>query len=137
MHQNALLFRMVCMKDIELPQNLRSNILLSIRLEEKKQAKQLLATSLFTAIISFGAIVVSIKYALLAFYHSSFYSYATLLLSDPDVVVQYWQEFSLALLESLPVVGIVICLVAVCVFLFSLKLFAQSQRFVFTPSLAN
>ncbi len=128
---------MIYMEDIELPQNLRSNILLSIRLEEKKQAKRILTTSLFTAIISLGVIVVSIKYALLAVYHSSFYSCATLLFSDPDIVLQYWREFSLALLESLPVVGIVICLAAVYAFLFSLKLFAQSQRFVFTPSLSN
>lgn len=128
---------MVYMEDIELPKNLRGNILLTIRLEEKKQAKQLLATSFFTAITSIGAIVVSLKYALFAFYQSSFYYYASLLLSDPDIVAQYWREFSLALLESIPVIGIVLCLAAVTAFLFSLKLFAESRRFVFTPSLAN
>lgn len=128
---------MVYMEDIELPKNLRGNILLSIRSAEKKQAKQLLATSFFIAITALVSIVMSIKYAVLAFYQSSFYYYASLLLSDPDIVAQYWREFSLALLESIPVIGIVLCLAAVTAFLFSLKLFAESRRFVFTPSLAN
>jgi ABC-type phosphate/phosphonate transport system permease subunit len=123
--------------DFELPKNMRSNILLNIQSEEKRIAKQQLLGSLIVAVLSIGAIVASVNHALVAFYQSSFYSYMSLLLSDPDIVTQYWREFVLALLESIPVIGMILCLGALAAFLFSLKLFAQSQRFVFTPSLVN
>lgn len=123
--------------DFELPKNLRSNILLGIRSEEKRIAKQQLAASSFVAIASIGAIVASVKYALTAFYQSSFYSYATLLLSDPDMVLRYWREFGLALLESLPVIGIVCCLAAVCTLLVSLRFFARNMQLGFTSSFAH
>ncbi len=123
--------------DFELPKNLRSNILLGIRSEEKRIAKQHLAVSAFVAIASMGAIVASVKYAVTAFYQSSFYSYASLLLSDPDMVLRYWREFSLALLESLPVIGIICCLVAVFVLLVSLRFLARNVRFGSVPSFAH
>lgn len=129
---------MVCMQDnFELPASLKGNILLSIRTEEKKRAKRLLVVSAVVAAGSLVAIIASLKYALMALYESSFYSYASLLFSDPDVIAQYWREFALALLESLPVVGIVLCLIAVFALLMSLRLFAQNMRFGFAPTFAN
>ncbi len=129
---------MVCMQDnFELPESLRGNILLGIHTEEKRRAKRLLVVSAVVATSSLVGIIASLKYALVTLYESSFYSYASLLFSDPDVVTQYWKEFSLALLESLPVIGIVLCLIAVFALLMSLRLFAQNMRFGFAPTFAN
>jgi hypothetical protein len=111
--------------------------LLNIRSEEKKIAKQQLVVSALLAVASIGAIVASVKYALTAFYQSGFYSYASLLLSDPDMVLRYWREFGLALLESLPVIGIVCFLIAVFALLMSFRSFARNMRFGFAPSFAN
>lgn len=129
---------MVYMQDnFELPENLRNNILLGIRGEEKKRAKPLLAVSVIIALSSLVGLFMWLKYALIAFYQSSFYAYMTLLFSDPDVVLRYWQEFGLALLESLPVLGIALCLLAVFTLLMSLRLFTQNMRFGFASSFAN
>lgn len=123
--------------NFELPESLRGNILLGIHTEEKRRAKRLLVVSAVVATSSLVGIIASLKYALVTLYESSFYSYASLLFSDPDVVTQYWKEFSLALLESLPVIGIVLCLIAVFALLMSLRLFAQNMRFGFAPTFAN
>lgn len=123
--------------DFELPKNLRNNVLLSIRSEEKRIAKRELAVSAFAAVASIGAIVASVEYAVTAFYQSSFYSYASLLLSDPDMVLRYWREFSLTLLESLPVIGIVCFLIAMFALLVSLRFLARNMRLGFTPTFAN
>ncbi len=123
--------------DFELPKDLRNSILLSIRSEEKKIVKQQLVVSALVAIASIGAIIASVKYALIAFYQSSFYFYASLLLSDPDMVLRYWREFGLALLESLPVIGIVCFLVAVFALLMSFRFFARNVRFGFAPTFAH
>lgn len=123
--------------NFELPESLRSNIFLGIRTEEKKRAKRLLAVSVVVAIGSLVGIITSLKYALMAFYESSFYTYVSILFSDPDVVFKYWQEFGLALLGSLPVISMSLCLIAVFALLMSLRLFAQNMRFGFSPTFAN
>lgn len=126
------------MKDnFTLPDHLKSNILRGILSEEKNRARKLLVISIITAFVSIGSILASVKYALTSFYQSSFYSYATLLFSDPDVVMRYWREFGLALLESLPVVGVILCLAAFFALLISLRMFARNMRFGITQSFAH
>lgn len=44
--------------------------------------------------------------------HSGFFSYLSILFTDPDIVANAWQEVALSLLESLPVVTLIIILVS-------------------------
>ena len=45
----------------------------------------------------------------------------SLLVSDPGTVVTFWQDFTLSILESLPVVSLIMTLFIVLVFLASLR----------------
>lgn len=138
MHQNAPFFRIVGMEDnFELPESLRSNILKSIHSDEKRRAKKQLAVSVFVVTISLGAVVASVKYAVLVVYQSSFYLYLSLMLSDFDIVLRHWREFCFALLESLPVAGMLFCLVAMFALLVSIEIFSRSQKMLLTSSFSS
>ena len=123
--------------NFELPENLRSSIMVGIRTEEQKRARVWLVVAVCIALSAIASIPALVQYAVSSLYQSSFYTYLSLVFSDPDVVGQYWREFGLTLLESLPVVGIILCLIAAFALLMSLKLFARNMRFGFTPSPVN
>jgi hypothetical protein len=59
---------------------------------------------------------------------SGFLSYFSLILSDAQVVLASWQSFGLALLESVPLLSIVLTLAVLLVFLESLKYLLQTIK---------
>lgn len=59
---------------------------------------------------------------------SGFMEFLSLIFSDSGIVLAYWQDFGLLLLESLPVMGIVAVLALALVFLESLRFFAKHSR---------
>lgn len=66
---------------------------------------------------------------------SGFLDFASLLFSDFNIVISYWQNFAMSLLESLPVMNLAIVFFVALAFLWSLKslfkdveLFANHQR---------
>lgn len=63
---------------------------------------------------------------------SGFADYASLLLTDSGAVLSYWQEFSITLLESLPILGLTLILCAVLSMLQTFRLAAKNSDAVFT-----
>jgi len=107
---------------------LRKNILLQIVKEEHHRAKNYVLASLGAASASVIGVVFSIKYVAQAISESSFYQYFSLLFSDPDIVVSYWREFTLSLVESLPFFAITLVLVAIVVLMTSIRIFINNSR---------
>jgi hypothetical protein len=130
MHQNASLLRYVYMvqNNIELPPNLRTKVLLGVRKEEIKRARVLLLVSSLVIPTSAAGLWFILQYLLTSFYQTSFYSYLSLIFSDPDVVLAYWQQFLLVLLEALPVASMIIVLLVFGALLTALKLFVENSR---------
>jgi len=127
MHLFYVMYIMV-QNNIELPPNLRAKVLFVIREEEVKRARIfLLFTTLVTPFSVIGLWFV-FQYLLASFYQTSFYHYATLLFSDPDVVLAYWRQFILVLLEALPVVGMIFTLIMLGALLLAAKLFIENTR---------
>ena len=116
MHQNASLLRYVYMvqNHIELPPNLRARVLLGVRKEEIKRARVFLLASALVIPASLVGFWFVLQYLLTSFYQTSFYSYLSLIFSDPDVVLAYWQQFLLVLLEALPVASMIVALIVLC-----------------------
>lgn len=112
----------------ELPTELRGKILMRIGQEERHRAKIFLAASATTISLSVVGIIFSVQYMMEGFYQSSFYTYFSLLLSDPDIVLTYWQEFTLSLAESLPLLGITVSLITVTILLLSIRVLANNLR---------
>ena len=114
---------------------LRTHILARIGEEERRRAKIFLAASMATLSLSIVGVVYSVRYMLQGLYQSSFYSYFSLLFSDPDVVLAYWREFAFSLAESLPLLGVTASLITVAVLLLSVRVLANNLRYgLMSPS---
>ncbi|TAN33030.1 hypothetical protein EPN28_03445 [Patescibacteria group bacterium] len=71
------------------------------------------------------ALVGALRLAGRGFAESGFFKFFSLLFSDFGSVYAYWQDFAWSLLESLPVMGLIILLAAVLALLISLRLFVR------------
>lgn len=118
----------------EPPKGLRGKILASIEHEEIRRARIYVFAALTTITASSLGAVFAFKYMFQGFYQSSFYSYFSLLLSDPDVAVSYWKELSLSLVETAPFVGITLSLIALAAILTSMRVLVNNARPHLMPS---
>lgn len=116
---------------------LRRAIIARIRIMEYRRARAFLIASGVAISFSVVAIVLSVSYLVHAFLQSSFAAYLSLLFSDTDVVVLYWREFALSIVESAPVFGITIGLSALLALLASARLFVRNIRFGLAPVAAH
>lgn len=127
------------LKPKEPPVGLLGRIMLRIDEEERlmsiKRRLVLFSSSFVVSAIAFIPVIGTIR---AEFAQSEFYQFFSLLFSDGGLVMQYWQDFSLALLESVPVISIVMLLGTSLVFLWSLKHLARAAKVVFNqPQLIN
>lgn len=125
------------MDKLKPPKELREKILFSINKEEIRRAKTYFLVSVTTAMASIFGLIFSIRYMIQEFYQSSFYSYLSLIFSDPSIVVSYWEELSISLLETLPILGITISLIAVYTLLVSIRTLVKNTRGILIPSFNN
>ena len=133
-------FVYISMRDIdkvEPPKRLYENILMRIGQEECRRAKVFLFASAPIVLLSTVGIIFSVQYMMQGFYQSSFYSYFSLLLSDPDIVLTYWREFALSLTETIPFMGITLSLIAIVALLVSARIFAINVRKGLSPAFSN
>ncbi|MFA6354440.1 MAG: hypothetical protein WCX12_02030 [Candidatus Paceibacterota bacterium] len=65
---------------------------------------------------------------------SGFSQFFSLIFSDTQVVLTYWREFILSLIESMPILGITVVLGLVLVFLASVKFLVRDFSAVFSRS---
>ena len=59
---------------------------------------------------------------------SGFLNFSSLMFSDSSVILTYWRSFSLALLETLPVISLAVFLLIVVVFLQSLRSLVKNLK---------
>ena len=113
MHQNAFFFRLISMDKVKPPkslQNLRNNIISGIILEEYRRAKLYFFFFITTLFASVAGVAFSLKYLAESFYQSGFYEYISLMFSGDNVVFSYWKELSLSLVDSIPILGVIVFL---------------------------
>ena len=115
-------------------EKLRESVILSIRKSEYRRARFFLAISTVTFSASIVGFVIATQYLLQAFFGSEFYSYATLVFSDPNMAVVFWKDITLSLVESLPVAALALSLVALVAVLASARVMAFNIKAAFTPS---
>ena len=132
-----LYFRIYVMDKLKPRVELRQKILFSINKEEIRHAKVYFFVSITTALASIFGLIFSIRFMVQGFYQSSFYSYLSLIFSDPNIVVSYWKELSMSLLETLPILWITVSLMAVYIFLVSIRTLVKNTRGILLPSFNN
>ncbi len=62
---------------------------------------------------------------------SGFIKFVSLIFSDFRVIITYWQSFAFAVLESLPVLSVLLFFIVIFTFLGSLKFFIKDVKFIF------
>ncbi len=117
----------------EPPAGLFNKIMARIREEELLLSvrKRLL---LFSAVIlaSVGILIPAAGAFQAEFAQSDFSHFLSLMFSDLGAVTANWQDFGLALLESLPATSLIAFLFVIFILLWSLKHFAQAYKFKFS-----
>lgn len=108
--------------------DLHNTIVRRISDEERRRARVFLISSTAMGILSLCGIASSIYFVVQGLYQSSFYSYFSLLMSDPDASLLYWREFGLSLVETVPLLEITLSIVAVVMLLVSVRVFMQNLR---------
>lgn len=118
-------------------ERLRRHILTHISREECRRARIYVLASAAAILLSVAGIAVSVQYMLQAMRLSSSYEYLSLLLSDADIVFANWQAFTLSLLESIPLLPVLMSLVAAFALLVAIRTFANNLRTGLVPSFGN
>lgn len=114
---------------IEPPAGLFDRIILAIKKEQElKKARKILITFLLLLIVSSVAVPFSWKILVNQIESSGISYFVSVALSDFHTFFIFWKDFSLAILESLPITGIIIFALSLGIFLFTLRLFLYKKR---------
>jgi len=93
----------------------------SVVLQEKRAARFKLWAFSFIGLVSFAGLLPIFKTLSSDLSRSGFYEYFSLIFSDSGSVIHFWKEFSLSLLESLPVISAILSLILIFTLFLSLK----------------
>lgn len=116
----------------ELPAGLSQRIIGQIAKEQAKViAKRRFGIFFVCFVVSLVALIPTFGMVRASLVESGFTQFASLIFSDFGVLLSYWQNFAMTLLESLPVTDICIFSVTLLVFLESLKFLAQDVKTLF------
>lgn len=115
----------------EPPKGLFEKVILRLKREQRIAAIRRLAVFGLTTISSALAFIPAFQMAKTGFAESGFGQFFSLLFSDFGIVVAFWQNFALSLLEALPVVSLLVLLGTLLIFLESLKLLVKNIKFIF------
>lgn len=105
------------------------------RLEKEKQLRSIRRRLVLLAPILASAFIILVfmsQSVCASFYQTGFYQFSSLVFSDFSLVVVYWQNFALSLLETLPVTGLIAFLTVLLVFLSAFRLFVRDIKIIFT-----
>jgi hypothetical protein len=110
------------------PAGLFERIILAIKREQElKQTKRLLLRFLFLLVVSLIAAPLSWTLLVNQIESSGISYFISTAVSDFGTFLTLWQDFSLAILESLPATAIIFFLTNLTVFFFSIRLFLDRK----------
>jgi len=117
------------LKPAEPPAGLFDRIIMAIKREQELQhTKRLLFSFLFLLVASLIMTPLSWTILVSQVENSGILYFVSTAVSDFGTFLFLWQDFSLAILESLPIMGIVVFTISIGVALFTLRLFLYKKR---------
>jgi len=117
------------LKPVEPPAGLFDKIILAIKREkELRQTRRLLFGFLSLLIISFITTPLSWTILVNQVESSGISYFISTAASDFGAFLVLWQDFSLAILESIPIAGIIAFTISIGMVLFTLRLFLYKKR---------
>jgi hypothetical protein len=120
------------LKPAEPPAGLFDRIILAIKREQELQhTKRLLFGFLFLLVVSLIATPFSWTMLVSQVKSSGILYFISTAVSDFGTFLTLWKDFGLAILESLPIIGIVAFIISIGMALFTLRLFLYKKRLLF------
>lgn len=104
---------------VEPPKDLMHKILLRIEVAERRALRQKAIVFGTSSVALFGVVVTLFTYISQMLSEAGFYQYLALAFSDGSAFGMYWKEFTLALLDTVPVVSVILALTSVALFVWS------------------
>jgi hypothetical protein len=122
---------------LEPPENLFNKIITQIELEKNlaKIKKQLAIFSLISS-LSLAGVILMFSLTQKGFVDSGFTQFLSLLFTDFEIVSAYWQNFAISLIDTLPIMRIILFAASLLVFVYSLKIISKDISFIKTKKLA-
>ncbi len=116
----------------ELPEGIFDKIIRAIyREQELHQTKKIFFSFVAMLVVSLAALPFSLLMLINQIKTSGTYYFISAALSDFSTFVNLWRNFSLAILESLPIIGLVVFIISLGLAVFTLKLFLYKKRMLF------
>ncbi len=116
----------------EPPEGLFEKIMFRIREEQRllilKKRLAFFSIGMMVSVVSFIPLFNLVQTELSK---SGFLQFFSLLFSDFQVVAAYWQNFIMSLLEAIPAMSLALFLIAVFIFLQSLKFWIKNIKLIF------
>lgn len=117
--------------ELQAPESLYRAVHMRISALERRAARIRMTIFGILSLVSLAALVPALQYTAEQFYVSGFYDYTKLIFSDSSLVVTYWREFGLSLVDSLPSLALLLLIPIVALLIWSLKRTAQTARTAF------
>ena len=108
------------LQTVEPPKGLYAAILARVDLAKRRAAQMRAGLFGILALASGTLLVPALAYTSSQLYASGFYDYLSLISSDHSLVLTYWREFGLSLVESLPSLALLLLLPTVVALVWSL-----------------
>lgn len=116
----------------EPPVGLFDRIILAIkRRQELQRTRRLVLGFAILLVISFAAVPFSWTLLVSQIESSGIFYFISIVISDFGTFLTLWQDFSLAILESMPIMGIAVFTVNMALILFTVRLFFYKKRLLF------
>lgn len=110
-------------------QELLSKVLVTIRKQELRSKKQKMIGFLILSLATAFAIPFTSQMLISQINNSGIAYFLGSIVNDFHSFLSFWQEFILAILESLPIVGLLVFTVSLEAFIFSFRLFLREKNF--------
>jgi len=118
------------LKDIDPPEYLSGRILAQIGEHKKRMARINFFLFETAGLVSLAIAAASFKFAIDDFSQSGFYSYASLIFSDLNVIAVYWKDFVILLAESVPLLWFTAFLASIFILLESIKNALKNKKII-------
>lgn len=121
------------LESVEPPAGLFDRIIFVIKKEQElRHTRRLVFGFLSLLTISFIAIPFSWTMLTDQIKSSGILYFISMAANDPSISFVFWQDLSLAILESLPIMGIVVFIMNIILALFTIRLFFYRKRLLLT-----
>lgn len=113
---------------VEPPKGLYEAVMARIDTARRRAAQMRAGLFGMVALLSGALLVPALEYTMSQLYASGFYDYLSLILSDHSLVLTYWREFGLSLIESLPSLALLLLLPTIVALVWSLARLIKNVR---------